>query len=211
MKRHDTAPATTLTRSHGNGPHRFAARTARHLRWSNCRPFMWRGTGTARLRAGQERLDAHHLPFAALRAVAQRQSGEALILIPVVRRLICWRRRRRMKQPAALRQLDLAVAVGQQPVVPNALEPPWQDMQQEATREFRRVQSHDLGLRLLAVVLPGEVDVTVGEVQQPVVGDRHPMRVAAEVREHLLGPAERLLRVDHPVRLVRPTPFQNFS
>ena len=110
------------------------------------------------MRSRQERFDAHHLAALALRAVAQRQAGEALISIPIVRCLIGWRRRRRQKQSAALRQLDLAVAVGQQPVVPNALESRWQDMQQKATREFARVQSHDLGLRLLAVVLPREVD-----------------------------------------------------
>ena len=83
----------------------------------------WRGTGwrAARLRAGQERLDANHPASSALRAVAQRLASQALVLIQIVNRLVD-RRRRGLKQLAALRQLNLAVAVGQQPIVPNALE-----------------------------------------------------------------------------------------
>lgn len=146
-----------------NSPDRDAASVADHS---------WRGTSwrAARLRAGQERLDANHLASAALRAVAQRLASQPLVLIQIVNWLIDGRRRRRcLKQLAALRQLDLAVAVGQQPIVPNALESCWQDVQQEATHELGCLQAHDLGLRLLTVVLPLEVDVTVGKVQQPVV------------------------------------------
>ena len=37
-------------------------------------------------------------------------------------------------------------------------------MQQETTNELGGVQSHDLGLRLLAAVLPRVVDVAVGKL-----------------------------------------------
>jgi len=49
-------------------------------------------------------------------------AGQALVLIQIVKRLINWQWRRSLKQLAAFLKLDLAVAVGQQPVVPNALE-----------------------------------------------------------------------------------------
>ena len=57
-----------------------------------------------------------------MRAVAQRFASQSLIPIQIVKRLINWRGRWSVKQLAALRQLDLAVAVGQQPIVPNTLE-----------------------------------------------------------------------------------------
>ena len=85
-------------------------------------------------------------------------------------------------------ELDLAIAVGQQAVVANALEARRQHMQQEATHELLRVEAHGLAPRLVTVVLPREGDPAVGEVDQAVVGDRHAMGVAAEIVEHLLGP-----------------------
>ena len=81
------------------------------------------------MRAGKERLDAHHLASVALRAVAQRLASQALVLIQIVSRLVNGHRRRSLKQLAALLQLDLAVAVCEQPVVPNSLESRWQNMQ----------------------------------------------------------------------------------
>ena len=104
-----------------------------------------------------------------MRALAQRFASQSLTPIQTVKRLINWHGRWSKKQLAALRQLDLAVAVGQQPTVPDTLESRWQVMPQEATHELRRLQAHDLGLDLLAVVLPPEVDRTAGEIQQSVV------------------------------------------
>jgi len=99
----------------------------------------------------------------------------------------------RLEKLAALRQLDLTVAVRQQPVVAYALQARWQDMQQKAARELLGVQPHHLGFGLLAVVLPLEGDLAVGELQQPVVGDCHAMRVAAEILEDLRRPTKGFL------------------
>ena len=60
-------------------------------------------------------------------------------------------------------------------------------------------QGHDLGLAVLAIVLPGEADLAVGESDQAAVGDGDAMGVAAEIAEHLLGAGERRLGEDHPV------------
>ena len=52
---------------------------------------------------------------------------------------------------------------------------------------------------VLAVVLPGEADLPVGEPHQAAVGDGNTMGVAAEIAEHLLRPGERRLGVDDPL------------
>ncbi len=89
----------------------------------------WDDAGrAARKRSRQERLDAHHLTLAALRAVAQRFAGQALVLIQVVRWLVGWRRRGRREKLATLLELDLTVAVRQQPVVAYALQARRQDV-----------------------------------------------------------------------------------
>jgi hypothetical protein len=132
----------------------------------------------------QERLDAHHLIRAAQRAIAQRDACESLILIEVVGGLVWWWRRWCREQLARLLQLDITVAVRQQPAVADALEARRQDMQQEAARELGCVQAHHLGLRLRAVVLPLEGDLTVGEFDKPVVGNRDAMRVAPGIFEN---------------------------
>jgi len=84
--------------------------------------WRWTGWWPARLRAGQERLDAYHLASTAFRAVAQRSADQALVPIQTVKRLVNWQWWWSLQQLAALLQLDLAVAVGQQPIAPNALE-----------------------------------------------------------------------------------------
>ena len=104
------------------------------LRWP-----AWQGSG-------QEGVDAHHVALAALRAVPQRLAGELLVAVAIVQR----RRgkgddgRRCGEQLSAARQLGRAVAVGQQAVVPYALEARRQDMQQEAAHELGCGKPHDL-------------------------------------------------------------------
>jgi hypothetical protein len=44
-----------------------------------------------------------------------------------------------------------------------------------------------------------ETDRRLVHPDQTLVRDRHPMRIATQVFEHLLRAAERLFRVDHPV------------
>lgn len=65
-------------------------------------------------------------------------------------------------------QAGLAAAVGQQAVMPNAVEAAGQHMQQEAAHEFLRRQRHDLVARsaLGAVVLPTERHATLVQCKQ---------------------------------------------
>src|SRR5215217_8787298 len=69
-------------------------------------------------------------------------------------------------------------------------------------RRKRRMNSSAASVITLAVgsvVLPGEADLAVGERAQSAVGDSDAMGVAAEIGQHLFGPAERWLGVDNPV------------
>jgi len=81
------------------------------------------------------------------------------------------------------RNAGLAVAVGQQPVVADAVEARRQHVEQEATHELVGVERHGLVARraLVAVVLPAEGDAALVERDQAAVEDGHPMRVARQM------------------------------
>ncbi len=74
-------------------------------------------------------------------------------------------------------------------------------MDQEAADELGRGQAHDLCAitSLDAVVLPVESHGVAIGTDQPVVGDRNPMRISAEIGQHLLGPAKGWFGIDDPV------------
>src|SRR3546814_9152577 len=81
----------------------------------------------------------------------------------------------------------------------DAVEAVRQGVQQEASDELVGVEGHDPGLAVAAIVAPSEGDLAVGDADQPGVGDRDPMRVAAEIGQDLGGAAERRLGVNHPL------------
>ena len=45
-------------------------------------------------------------------------------------------------------------------------------------------------LVVMGVVLPAECDVGVSKIDQPVVGDRNPMRVPGQIVQNVFGTAE---------------------
>ncbi len=105
------------------------------------------------------------------------------------------------EQPSTEGQLRRPAAVGQPSVTADMLEAVGQDMQQEATDELISRECHRLAHGFLSVVLPAEHDVVAVEAHQAVIGDRDPMRVAAQIVEHLPRAAEGRFRVDDPVGL----------
>jgi hypothetical protein len=98
-----------------------------------------------------------------------------------------------------------AVAVGEQAVVPDAMEAIGQDMQQEATHKLADAEAHRLGLlsTSLAIILPAEADMVVVEVEQPTVADGNTMRVPGKIGEHLSRPRKRTLGVDDALDLAQ--------
>ena len=93
--------------------------------------------------------------------------------------------------------------IREQAVIAHAVEAAREHMQEDAPDALRRGQGHGLLTRCVgtAVVGVAELDLSRGEGEEPLVGDGDPMRVPADVIEHLVGPGEGWLGVDHPVGL----------
>ena len=62
----------------------------------------------------------------------------------------------------------------------------------------RTTGDREVRLTVVPIVFPLEVDLTVFDVDEAVVGDGHAMSVTAHVVEYLLGSGERTLGIDHP-------------
>jgi len=92
-----------------------------------------------------------------------------------------------------------ASAVGEKAVVADAVEAVRQCVQQKATNELVGIKRHHFGFAVLPIVLPGKAHLAIGKRNQPTVGDGDAMRVAAEISQHLFGPAEWWLGIDDPV------------
>src|ERR1019366_3161500 len=111
----------------------------------------------------------------------------------------------RVEQAAAQRQFVGAMTIGEQPVVTNTIEPVRQNVKQEAANELASGERHGraLCLSLLAVVLPAEGDMLIGEFDEPAVADGDAMGIAGQIGQHLLWPRERALGKDHPFALAK--------
>jgi len=107
------------------------------------------------------------------------------------------------EQLAAQGELFLAMTVGQEPAVADALETIWQHVQQEAAEELVGGNRHLAGAVLVAIVFPLKGDLIVMESEQALIGDGDPVSVAAKVGQRLLGAAERGLGIDDPLGLAQ--------
>ena len=94
--------------------------------------------------------------------------------------------------------------VGEEPEVPDAHESPRQHVQKEAAQKLLDRQPHQPLLVLVSRVAPAERDLPVLQRDQTVIGDRHPVRVTAEIAQRVFGPAERALGIDHPIGAEQP-------
>ena len=92
-----------------------------------------------------------------------------------------------------------ALAVGEEPVVANALETVRQHMQEKAANKFVGGKLHLCDAPLVTIVLPGEGHVLVGRRDEAMVGDGDSMGIAGEIMQDLLRPGKRALAIDHPV------------
>ena len=110
-----------------------------------------------------------------------------------------------MKQLASAGQVGGALAVGEQAVVADAMEALGQDVDQEAADELVGGQRHRLvsARPVDAVVLVSEGDAALVGLDEAVIRDGDAVGVARQIGEYGLGPAERLLGVDHPLGLAQ--------
>ncbi len=81
----------------------------------------------------------------------------------------------------------------------NAHEPLGQHVQEKAANELVRGKRHHLALVAVRVIAPAETHRVAVETDEPVIRDRHPVRIAGQIIEHGFGAGERRLRVDDPV------------
>ena len=114
---------------------------------------------------------------------------------------ILWRRC--IEQLTRSRDVLGAPAIGEEAVVPNAVEPVGQDVDQETADELVGVERHELvaSVSLGSVILPFERHALAVEGDEAAVGDRDPVRVAGQVGEHRAGSAKGPLGIDHPFDL----------
>jgi hypothetical protein len=75
-----------------------------------------------------------------------------------------------------------------------------QDVKQEPADELDRVERQELLLIPVGRVSPAEGHVAIVHIEQAAIGDGHPVRIASQVLEDMLGIAEGRLGIDHPVQ-----------
>ena len=107
------------------------------------------------------------------------------------------------KQPATGGKLFLAASVSQQTVMPDLHKPIRQHMKQEPSDELIGFKGHDFRFVVIGVVPPSKRDGVVFKFHKPVVADRDPVGVSAEIIQNVLGLLERLFAVDDPVLFVQ--------
>ncbi len=92
-----------------------------------------------------------------------------------------------------------SLSVGEEAEVANAHEAWRQQVQQEASEELIGGEGHDAFAVAMRGISPAEADVSVGESNQPVVGDGHTMGVSAQITQYVFGSTERWFGVDNPI------------
>ena len=98
-------------------------------------------------------------------------------------------------------QLLFAVSIAQEPVIANAVESTGENVEQESPNELLGRERHDFLLIVVAVVPPVEPDLAVFDLQDPMIGNRDPVGVAADVVHHLLGASEGRLGINDPFHI----------
>jgi hypothetical protein len=104
---------------------------------------------------------------------------------------------------SAKREIMFLGAVGEKSEMANTDEAQGQSVEKESSNEFLRRQGHGLALVAVPAISKGKGDDSVFDVEDAIVGNGDAMRVAAEVVEDFLGPAERRLGVDDPWLLIK--------
>lgn len=158
-----------------------------------------RGWAAITLRAAgnwAERL-ADHAPLRAPRAQREIDAGELQQVRGPVK---CARTAGRhvrdgrpwlQEHPGAI-ELSGGITGGQEPVVADLHEAARQDVEEKAPNELVRRESNTVA------AFGGEVNALGTDVLQALIGDSDAVRVAAEIAEDLLRPAEGTLRIDDP-------------
>src|SRR5262249_45741908 len=85
----------------------------------------------------------------------------------------------RRKQLVDAGEFGFAMAVGKEAVMADALEAVGQNVEQKAADELGRCKRHELDERTVAVVLPTEGNVIIGDLDEAMIGDGDAVCIAA--------------------------------
>jgi hypothetical protein len=92
-----------------------------------------------------------------------------------------------------------AMAIGQESEGADTDKAAGKNMQQETSQELLRGERHhSLGITV-CIVLPAEGNLVMLEGHETMVGNGHPMGVAGEIAQHMMGTAEGWFGIDDPV------------
>src|SRR5271169_1628791 len=103
----------------------------------------------------------------------------------------------------AMLQFLFAVSIAQEPVIANAVESTGENVEEESPDELLRREGHGFLLIVVTVVPPVELDLSVFDIQQSMVGNRDSVGVAAQVVHHLLRSGEGRFGVNDPLQVVQ--------
>ena len=120
------------------------------------------------------------------------------MLVPIIlpRRSLHWRCH--AQQLAALGQLLLPVAIAEQAVIANALEPIGQSVEEKPPDEFFSGKRHRFWLTFISIVFPPEAHLTSFDIHQAMVRNGDAVSIPANIIEHLLGARKGGLGIDDP-------------
>ena len=107
--------------------------------------------------------------------------------------------RNHLQQLLAERQQSSAPAIGQEAEEADAYEAMWKHMEKKTAQKLLGCDSHQLLFAAVSIIFPAERYLTIGEVDEPMIGDGDAMGVAGQVMKDVLRAAERRLGVHDPV------------
>ncbi len=95
--------------------------------------------------------------------------------------LLVWRRC--VEQAPETVEIGGTLAISEQTVVANSMEPVWEDMDEKAPNELERLEVHGPlpEASMTAIVFVSERDAVFIGLDQPAIGDGHPVGVTAEI------------------------------
>jgi len=142
------------------------------------------------------------VPLMADWAFPERRPGELFVAVAIVLRLRfsvrCLIERIHTEKSTALSQSLLPVAVAEEAVIANAVEPVREHMQQESADELISGKRHGAVLSVVAIVLVAELHFATFDIKQAIIGDGNAVRITPHIVEYLLRSSKRRLGVDHP-------------
>ena len=76
-------------------------------------------------------------------------------------------------------------------------------IQGDSSREFKTLEGHALFAGFVLVVPVKEGDLTVFDLDEPVIGDGHPVGVSSQVLKNLFGSPKGLFGINNPLLLIQ--------